>query len=68
MAANDKAFDPKDRTLDMTLIERLHVQKALQLYVKSVERARNNEIAGSDVYRHRTQDIDAIRAILNRVS
>lgn len=57
-----------DRALSMNLVERLHVQKALQLYSKSVERSRANEVPGSDVYRFRTIDLDVIRGLLNRVA
>lgn len=67
MAAKDDT-PVVDRNLAMTLVERLHVQKALGLYAKSIERSRSNEVPGSDIYRLRTSDLDVIRAILNRVS
>lgn len=57
-----------DRNLAMTLIERLHVQKALNVYAKSVERSRSNELPGSDIYRMRTEDLNVIRALANKVA
>lgn len=57
-----------DRNLDLTLIERLHVQKAMNLYLKSLERSRGNEVPGSDVYRFRTDDMVIVRALVNRVA
>lgn len=57
-----------DRNLAMTLIERLHVQKALQLYAKSIERSRNNELPGSDVYAARTRDLAIVRELSSQVS
>lgn len=57
-----------DRTLELTLQDRLHVQKGMQQYLKSLERSRGNEVAGSDVYRFRTADMEIVRAVLNRVA
>lgn len=67
MASKDDA-PVIDRNLAMTLVERLHVQKALNLYAKSVERSRQNELPGSDIYRMRTADLDVIRGLANRVA
>lgn len=69
----DKSVDtpPKagiDRSVELTLQDRLHVQKGMQLYLKSLERSRGNEVPGSDVYRFRTTDMEIVRAVLNRVA
>lgn len=57
-----------DRTLAMTLVERLYVQKALQVFYKSLERSRNNEMAASEVYQMRTKELAVVRDLMNRVA
>lgn len=56
------------RDLTLSQVERLHVQRALQLYDKSVVRSRGNEIPHSGVYEMRSADLLIIRDVLARVS
>lgn len=53
--------------LELVGLERLYVQKALDLYVESLRRSLAKEIPGTDVHRFRTADMSAVRAIADRV-
>lgn len=74
-AANqDSRPDPKadmnqvDRQVPVTVLERLHVKRAIELYIKSLERSRNNELPGSDIWRLRGADIDVNKVLLGKFS
>lgn len=56
------------REVSFSLLERQHTKRAVELYIKSLERSRNNELAGSDIWRFRGQDIDLAKSVLSRLS
>lgn len=55
------AVDAKSYSIE--LLEKLWIQKALELQIRSIMRARGTEIAGSEIYVLRTKEID----LLNRL-
>lgn len=57
-AANDG-----DRSVVLSTLERAHVAKAMQAYLKSIERSRSNELPGSDIYRFRTADMAVVESL-----
>lgn len=60
--------DDVQTVLNLTLLERLHMQKGIALYIKSMERSRNCELPGSDVYGMRTRDLAILRDLAARLS
>lgn len=62
------ANDDGSRQVSLSRLERLHVQQALKAYNKSLERSKNNEIAGSDVSRYREADMALVGQILLRLA
>lgn len=52
------AVDAKSYSIE--LLEKLWIQKALELQIRSIMRARGTEIAGSEIYVLRTKEIDLL--------
>lgn len=70
-ASSDKAVGNVDvtqidRTVSVSILERLHCKRAIELYIKSLERSRNNELPGSDIWRLRGADIDVNKVLVGK--
>lgn len=57
-----------DKKVDLTLIDRLWLKKALALQSKSIERSLSNELPGSEVAELRRREIAALHALTVKVS
>lgn len=53
--------------LEMSLVEKLYVQKALQMLKQSLKRSVANEVPGSEISALRGKEIQSLDSLINRL-
>lgn len=54
--------------LELSVLERQYVKRSLEVLRTTLVRSRAKELAGSDVYTFRGKEIEALTALIGRVS
>lgn len=55
------------KVLELTLVERLYVQRAIAGLLASLERSRAKELPGTEIYDLRGRELEAVTAISRRL-
>ena len=67
MATADKSLVPDTTSVSMSHVERLYVQRSLDLQITALERSIKKEIAGSDFVLMREREIAMLRELRARL-
>lgn len=57
----------KAEVKELAPFEKAYVRKALEVYLSALYRARDKEVHGSDLWKHRAGEIDIVKNIKNKM-
>lgn len=62
------ADKPDVKSVELNLVDRLYVRRALELLQKSLQRSKANEVAGSEIWHIREKEIDGLSVLIRRLA
>lgn len=68
MAEKKDGTEPTRYGITLDLVEKLWVQKSLDLQKTALVRSRNKEMAGSEIYFLRQKEIDVVEALMKKIA